>query len=217
MLNVVMIGPQGSGKGTQSDRLSAQLGIPHISLGTLFRTEVGKGTDLGKTLAEIMGRGEIVPIEVADQVIIGRLQQRDAEKGVILDGYPRTLEQADSLDNILSHLGKKLTHVIYLNITDEEALKRLTGRRVCTNTACERNYHLEYSPPKTANVCDHCGSGLAQRKDDHPEAIQHRLSIYHTETTPLIALYQGLGVLHEVQAMRPIDEVSADIAKALGT
>lgn len=216
MRNVVMIGPQGSGKGTQSDLLSTNLGIPHISLGTLFRTEVGKGTELGKTLAAIMGRGEIVPIDVADKVITGRLAQDDATKGVILDGYPRTLEQADSLENILLNLGKKLTHVIYLNITDDEALKRLTGRRVCTNTACERNFHLEYNPPRAAGICDNCGGGLAQRKDDYPEAIQHRLSIYHTETMPLIALYQGLGVLHEIHAMRPIDEVSADIAKALG-
>ncbi|HJV32818.1 MAG TPA: nucleoside monophosphate kinase, partial [Patescibacteria group bacterium] len=146
----------------------------------------------------------------------GRLSQDDAANGVILDGYPRTLEQADSLENILAHLGKKLTHVIYLNITDEEALKRLSGRRVCTNSACERNYHLEYNPPKAAGVCDHCGSGLAQRKDDTPEAIQHRLSLYHTETTPLIALYQGLGILHEIPAMRPIGEVGGDIAKALG-
>lgn len=216
MHDIVMLGPQGSGKGTQSSLLSEKVGMPHISLGTLFRAEVEAGTDLGQELSAIISRGDLVPAALAEKVLTARLGQGDAGNGVILDGFPRTMEQADSLDNILGPLGRKLAHVIYLNVSDEEALKRLTGRRVCTNTSCERNYHVEYQPPKTPGVCDKCGSPLAQRKDDTPEAISHRLSLYHSETMPLIALYQGLGLLREIDGQRTIDAVQADIRKAVG-
>jgi adenylate kinase len=216
MYDIVLIGPQGSGKGTQSDRLAEKLGVPHISLGTLFRAEVKAGTETGKAIEGFISRGDIVPSDVASEVIIGRLSAPDAANGVILDGFPRTLEQADMLDNILSKLGRKLNYAIYLNVSDEEALVRLEGRRVCTNGACERNYHVKYHPPAKLDICDRCGSTLAQRKDDTPEAIKHRLSIYHTETMPLIALYRGLGVLNEIDGQRTIDEVQADIRKAVG-
>lgn len=216
MNDIVLIGPQGSGKGTQSQRLSEKLSIPHIALGTLFRAEVQAGTDVGQEISAYITRGDIVPSAIANRVITERLSKGDASEGVILDGFPRTLEQADSLDNILSHLGRKLAHVIYLNVSDEEAMRRLSGRRVCQNTSCERNYHLEYHQPKVPDVCDNCGGPLMQRKDDNPEAIQRRLSIYHTETMPLISLYTGLGVLREIDGQRTIDEVHADILKAVG-
>lgn len=216
MNDIVMLGPQGSGKGTQSSLLSEKLGMPHISLGTLFRAEVEAGTDDGKELAAIMGRGDLVPAALAERILTTRLSKGDAQNGVILDGFPRTMEQADSLDNILKNLDRKLGHVIYLNVSDDEALKRLSGRRVCTNTACERNYHLEYHPPQQPGVCDKCGSPLAQRKDDTPEAIQHRLSLYHSETAPLIALYAGSGLLREIDGQRTIDAVQADIVTAVG-
>ncbi|HTM68567.1 MAG TPA: adenylate kinase [Candidatus Binatia bacterium] len=216
MNDIVMLGPQGSGKGTQSSALSEKLGLPHISLGTLFRTEVQDGTDIGREIKGYIERGDIVPAAIASSVITSRLSKGDAANGVILDGFPRTLEQADMLDNILGQLGRKLAHVIYLNVSDDEALKRLSGRRVCTNTACERNYHLEYHPPVKPGVCDRCGSPLAQRKDDTPEAIKHRLSLYHSETAPLIALYIGTGLLREIDGQRTIDAVQADILSAVG-
>jgi len=216
MNDIVLIGPQGSGKGTQSDLLAQKLGIPHISLGTLFRTEVKNGTDIGKKIQGYISRGDIVPSDIAADVLTQRLTATDARGGVVLDGYPRTLDQADMLENILAPLGRRLTRAIYLNVPDEEAILRLEGRRVCTNTACEKNYHLKYAPPAVADVCDKCGSPLKQRDDDKPDLIKHRLSIYHTETVPLIELYRGLGVLQEINAHRNIDEVHADIVKAVG-
>lgn len=216
MNDIVLLGPQGSGKGTQSALLSEKVSMPHIALGTLFRAEVQLGTDVGQEITDYITRGDIVPSAIANRVITERLSKGDATNGVILDGFPRTLEQADSLDNILGHLGRKLAHVIYLNVSDEEAMRRLTGRRVCKNTSCERNYHLEYHPPKVPDVCDKCSGPLMQRKDDNPEAIAHRLSLYHSETMPLIALYNGLGLLREIDGQRTIDEVQADIRKAVG-
>ncbi|MEY4744670.1 MAG: hypothetical protein RL272_615 [Candidatus Parcubacteria bacterium] len=216
MNDIVMLGPQGSGKGTQSSLLSEKIGLPHISLGTLFRAEVEASTDIGRELAAIMARGDLVPAALAEKVLMGRLSQGDAENGVIIDGFPRTIEQADSLDNIMKQLDRKLAHVIYLNVSDDEAMKRLSGRRVCTNTSCERNYHVEYHPPQKPGVCDRCGSPLAQRKDDTPEAIRHRLSLYHSETMPLIALYDGLGLLREIDGQRTIDAVQADIRRMIG-
>jgi adenylate kinase len=217
MKNIVMIGPQGSGKGTQSELLALKLNIPHISLGTLFRAEVAKKSDIGQEVAGYMARGEIVPIDVANKVITGRLSMPDAGHGVILDGYPRTLEQADALENIFRQLDRPLTHVVYLNVADEEALNRLSGRRVCSNTSCEQNYHVTLNPPKKDPAkCDACGAALIQRPDDVPDAIRRRLEIYHSETTPLISLYKGQGVLHEIDGQRPIGEVQSSVRSACG-
>jgi adenylate kinase len=216
MSDIVMIGPQGSGKGTQSSLLAQKLSMPHIALGTLFRAEVQSGTELGAEISSHIDRGDIVPSAIANRVIMERLSKGDASKGVILDGFPRTLEQADSLENILGQLGRTLSHVIYLNVSDEAALRRLAGRRVCKNTSCERNYHLEYNPPAVPETCDRCKGPLVQRKDDNPEAIKHRLSLYHSETMPLIALYKGLGLLREIEGQRTIDEVQTDILKVIG-
>lgn len=216
MNDIVLIGPQGSGKGTQSDLLAQKLGVPHISLGTLFRTEVQNGTDVGKKIEGYISRGDIVPSDIAAEVLTQRLTATDARNGVILDGYPRTLDQADMLENILAPLGRRLTRAIYLNVPDAEAIVRLEGRRVCTNTACEKNYHLQYHPPAKPDVCDACGAPLRQRADDKPDLIKHRLALYHSETVPLIELYKGLGVLQEIDAHRNIPEVHADIVKAVG-
>lgn len=217
MRNVVMIGPQGSGKGTQSELLALKLGVPHITTGTLFRGEIARGSELGKQLKTHMDRGELVPTEITDKVMADRLEMPDAANGAILDGFPRTLEQADTLDNIFATLNRPLTHVVYLNVTDEEALRRLTGRRVCQNNACETNYHVDFNPPKgSPDKCDKCGSAVLQRTDDTPDAIRHRLGIYHVDTVPLIALYQGLGLLREVDGSKPIGEVQQTIIAALG-
>lgn len=218
MKNVVMIGPPGSGKGTQSDLLSLKLNILHISLGTLLRAEISKKSGLGKTLSSYIDKGEIVPIDIATAVITERLSRHDAGRGVILDGYPRTLAQAGALENIFKTLDRPLTHVIYLKVSDGEALRRLSGRRVCSNTSCELNYHLELnSPKKTHGKCDACGSDLAQRKDDVPDAIKRRLELYHSETAPLISLYRGRGLLREIDGQRPIGEVQNLVRSAIGT
>ena len=216
MHNIIMIGPQGSGKGTQADLLARKLRIPHVSLGTLLRTEVANGTELGRTLSSYTDRGEIVPIEIVTEVLKKRLSASDTANGVILDGYPRTRAQEETLESIMSELGRKITDAISLNITDEEAMKRLSGRRVCANVACERNYHIEYHPTKMPGRCDECGSPVVQRKDDVPDAIKRRLEIFHAETKPLIALYAAEGVLREIDGMHMIDEVQAAIRAVFG-
>ena len=224
MHNVILLGIQGSGKGTQSDLISARLGIPTVTLGKLLREEVSLGTGLGRTIAEYQSKGELVPADIVDQVMRGRLGEEDVVGGVILDGFPRSLEQAEALDKIFGDLGRETTHVIHLKISDTEALRRLTGRRVCTNNKCETNYNIESNPPKgDPNTCDRCGSKLEQRKDDTAEAIKRRIEIYHKETEPLIEFYRnhekvhaGHVVFHEVHGERSIAEVSSELAEVLG-
>jgi len=212
-----MIGPQGSGKGTQSDLLGLKFRIPRIGLGSLFRAEIAKASELGSQVQEYMDRGDIVPSELSDKVMAERLSKQDAINGAILDAYPRTLEQADALDNNFQSLNREITDVVYLRVSDEEAIRRLSGRRVCSNSACERNYHIQFDPPHgNPELCDKCGAKVIQRADDTPDAIKHRLSVYHMDTVPLIALYQGLGLLREVDGEKPISEVQASILKAMG-
>jgi adenylate kinase len=215
MHNLIFMGPQGAGKGTQADRVSAQVGIPHVSLGQLFRAEIGRGTGLGREIASYVDKGEIVPIDLANQVMTERLSEDDASHGVILDGYPRTREQVDALDKVFAGLGRQVTHAFHINISDAVALKRLSGRRVCSNSLCERNYHIELLKPLKEGICDRCGGALIARKDDTPEAIKRRLEIYHRETKPLTELYKARGILHEIDGERPIDEVERTIIDIL--
>ncbi len=213
---ILMVGPQGSGKGTQSERLAQKLSIPHLSLGTMFRAEVASGSELGKRAAAYMERGEIVPSDVAGQVMVDRLSRPDAAQGVILDGYPRTAEQAEALDGIMASLGSGITDVVYLNISDDDAVRRISGRRVCANTACERIYHVESMPTTTTDgTCDACGAEVVQRADDTPDAIRRRLAIYHAETFPLLAMYGSRGLLREVDGAKGIEEVQGAILAAL--
>ena len=217
MHNIVMIGPQGSGKGTQSERLAARVGIPNFAVGQLFRGEMAKGTDFGRRVAEYVTKGEIVPIELTVQAISRRMMQDDALAGVILDGFPRTLEQARQLDRIFSASGKKLTDAIFLDITDEVALDRLSGRLECRTPECGANYHVVLNPPKKdKGLCDRCGGQIGRRPDDEPEAIRRRLGIYHKETKPLVDFYRARGILRAVRGDRPIEQVEADIASAIG-
>ena len=215
-MRLVLLGAPGSGKGTQAQRMQARHGVPQVSTGDLLREAVARGTPLGRAAKAVMDAGQLVADDVMLGIIRERLAQPDAARGFILDGFPRTIAQADSLDNIMHQTGRKLAHVVYLNVSDDEAMKRLSGRRVCTNTKCERNYHLSYHPPQKAGYCDRCGSAITLRKDDTPEAIAHRLSLYHSETAPLIALYQGQGLLREIDGQRTIADVQADILKAVG-
>jgi adenylate kinase len=177
-------------------------------MGNLLRAEIKADTDIGRQIGDILKRGDLVPVEITEQLLLRRLEKPDAVDGIILDGYPRSRSQLDQLVRILDRLGKKIEHVILLEITDEEALRRLAGRRVCKNPDCELNYHVEFNPPKEPGKCDRCGSELKQRKDDEPEAIRRRLGLYHQETKPLIEDYRKMGVLREIDGMRSIDEVA---------
>ncbi|MFA6603643.1 MAG: adenylate kinase [Patescibacteria group bacterium] len=217
MFNIIMIGPQGSGKGTQSEKMSEKLGIPTISLGKLFRAEIERNTGLGRDLAGYIERGELVPTDLVNQVMAERLTEEDTVGGFIVDGYPRTKDQAEALDELMTKINRQVTHVISLDIADDEAVRRLSGRRVCSNQDCELNYHIEFNPPKgSPDKCDRCGSPLIQRADDTPEVIRQRLSLYHHDTQPLIDFYSARGLVRRIDGTRPIAEVEAAIAAALG-
>jgi adenylate kinase len=207
----LMIGPQGSGKGTQADLLAQRLGIPHVSMGSLFRQEIATGSDLGHRLALVMSTGDLVPGDVVDKVLEKRLLSDDAKNGVIFDGFPRNMDQVTALDAILATLGMSLGRVLYLNISDEQAVKRLTARRICSNAACGKSYHPEFRPPTVAGKCDACGSELIQRKDDTPLVIERRLWLYHTETSRLIDFYKQFDLLWEIDGERSVDQVAEDV------
>jgi len=212
---IVIFGPQGAGKGTQSKFIVQRYGIPHFSPGALFRAEMEKGTELGKQVGVYVSKGEIVPTELAERIIGDRLSQPDTAEGVVLDGYPRIREQADQLERILKELGRHVTHAVYLNISDQTALERLSGRLECTNRACGHNFHVKYKIPKVPGICDYCGSPIARRHDDEPEAIKRRLEIFHRETEPLAELYRAEGVLHVVDAEGGIDDTTKAVAAIL--
>jgi adenylate kinase len=216
MNNLLMLGAQGSGKGTQAERLAFKLGIPTVSVGHLFRAEIDKHTGLGEGIEGYIDKGERVPDGIVNQLMHGRLGEDDVAHGVILDGYPRTFDQLASLDQLFGGLGREITGVIYLNVSDAVALERLSGRWVCSNTKCEENYHERFNPPKgEPGKCDRCGSALIQRDDDRPEAIKRRLELYHQDTQPLIDHYRKRGILVEVNGDQPIEKVEADIAAAM--
>jgi adenylate kinase len=215
MYNILMLGAQGSGKGTQSERLSSKLGIPTVSVGHLFRTEIDKQTGLGREIVSYIEKGDRVPDMMVNQLMMGRLSEEDTVNGLILDGYPRTFDQKDQLDKIFADNGRQLTHVIYLNVPDEVSLERLSGRWICSK--CEANYHVTLNPPKgDPSKCDKDGAPLIQRDDDKPEAIKHRLELYHKDTQPLIDHYRERGILYEISGSQPIAKVEQDINAALG-
>jgi len=207
---IVILGPQGSGKGTQGKLLSEKLSIPLISAGALWRKEIAQGTELGKKAEEVVRQGILAPDEWTANLVRRRLQEPDAQKGFILDGYPRNRGQHDLLNNFISP-----THVIALTLSDHDALKRLTGRLVCPK--CGANYHVVYNPPKQSHgeekwYCDEDQTILTKRDDDKPEAIQERLHIYRQETEPLLELYRPAGILHEINSAQTIEQVFKDIA-----
>jgi adenylate kinase len=217
MYNVVLLGAQGSGKGTQAELLSSRLSIPAISAGNIFRAEIDQQTDLGQSIAKYVSVGELVPPDIVKQAISGRLSEKDALSGFILDGFPRSIAQAESLIEILNEQNRVLTDVIFIHISDEEAVRRLSGRRVCSNKKCAANYHVEFNPPrKDPNKCDRCGHNLTQRADDTSETIKHRLEIYHQETAPLIDFYRRAGLLREINGEQSITVVEEAIASAMG-
>jgi len=212
-MNLILLGPPGSGKGTQAKLIVEKYGIPQISTGDILREAVAKGTELGKEAKKYMDAGQLVPDEIVIGIVKERLQQPDCEKGFILDGFPRTIPQAEALDKILEELGKKIDAVINIQVPEEEVVKRIVYRRTCRN--CGAVYHLIYNPPKEDNKCDKCGGELYQRDDDKEEVVRQRYKVYKEQTEPLVEYYAKKGVLYNIDGTKSIEEVFAEIDKIL--
>jgi len=212
-LKLMIMGPPGAGKGTQAERLVKDLDITHISTGDMFRAAIKQGTEMGKKAKEYMDKGQLVPDEVVVGMVKDRLSQPDCTKGFLLDGFPRTVAQADSLSKTLDALGIKLDGVINIAVPRERLMARLTGRRVCK--ACGASYHVMFNAPKTEGVCDSCGGELYQRSDDNEETVSNRLDVYESQTQPLIDYYKEAGILLNINGDQNIDLVLKDVLAAL--
>ena len=212
-MRLVLVGPPGAGKGTQAQFIAAQLAVPKISTGDIFREQVSQGTELGKAARKYMEAGDLVPDEVTIAMVRERLGEDDATDGFLLDGFPRNVPQAETLDEILADLGTALNVVLELVVDDEEVIRRLSGRRTCRN--CGHIWHVDFDPPNREGRCDDCGGHLFQRDDDKPATIQHRLDVYAAQTAPLIAFYAEHGVLVGIDATGPVDDVTERAIDAL--
>jgi len=205
---IALFGPQGSGKGTQAEKINITFGIPHISPGHIFRTAVAEQTDLGKQVESILNEGSLVPDEVTNALMKERIAQEDCLNGFIFDGYPRNTAQADALDAMTN-----LSHVFVIDIPESESIKRISHRRSCPK--CGASYHLDFKPSQQEGICDTCGNELIQRADDTPDAIKQRLSIYRNDTEPNIARYRERGIVHDIDGMGTIEEIWERIQKIL--
>src|SRR4051794_22963120 len=214
-LNLVLLGPPGSGKGTQGERLQEDFRLPYYATGDILRAAVRDGTELGAEAKQYMDNGDLVPDEVMVGLIAERVASDEAADGFILDGFPRTIPQAEALGARLSELGRSLTAVILIDVPDEEVVRRLSGRRVCVKEG--HIFHMEFDPPKNEGVCDIDGSRLEIRDDDKPEVVRKRLATYHEKTEPLVAHYEAQALLRRVDGLSPPDEVSDRIRAMLAT
>ena len=212
-MHILLMGPPGAGKGTQAANLVNEFAIPHISTGDMFRAAVKEGTELGKQAKACMDAGKLVPDEVTIGIVRERLAKPDCEKGFILDGFPRTVEQADALTGILKEIGLKLTRVLNINVPAAELIERAVGRRICKK--CGATYHIKFNPTKVEGICDACSGELFQRADDSEKTMKSRLSVYEAQTKPLIEYYQKAGLYTEVDGRQAIDKVFADVVKSL--
>lgn len=212
-MQLIIMGAPGAGKGTQAARLVEKYKIPQISTGDMFRAAVAEGTELGKEAASYMKAGKLVPDEVTIGIVRERLSKSDCARGFILDGFPRTVEQADALNEILDGLGKKLTRVLNINVAAGELISRAVGRRICKK--CGATYHVEYNAPRVAGVCDECGGELYQRGDDTAETMTNRLNVYVQSTRPLIEYYKATGIYAEVDGSQPIERVTEEVERIL--
>jgi adenylate kinase len=214
-LNLVLLGPPGAGKGTQAERLVQDFGLPYYSTGIILREAVAEGSELGKEAKGYMDRGELVPDDLISRAVAERFDSGETDNGFLLDGFPRTIGQAEVLDEILESRGRKLTSVLLIDAPDDEVVRRLSGRRTCAKGG--HVYHMEFDPPKTDGVCDQDGSRLVQRDDDKPETVRNRLSVYHKQTEPLIEWYQDKDLLVRLDGTRSPDEVHDRIRATLAT
>ena len=212
-MKIVMLGAPGAGKGTQAKMISEKYGVPHISTGDIFRANIKENTPLGQKAKEYMDKGLLVPDELVVDLVVDRLAQDDAKKGYVLDGFPRTIPQAEALTEALSKIGEKLDYAIDVDVPDENIVRRMSGRRACVS--CGGTYHIKYNPTKVEGVCDACGGELTQRSDESEEAVQVRIDTYNKQTKPLIDYYTMLGELTNVDGNQSMDEVAEEIYKVL--
>ena len=213
-MKIIMLGAPGAGKGTQAKKIADKYGIPHISTGDIFRANIKNGTELGKKAKAYMDQGALVPDELVVDLVADRLKQPDCEKGYVLDGFPRTIPQAESLDSVLASMGQKIDYAINVEVPDENIVRRMSGRRACVG--CGATYHVVHAPTRLEGVCDRCGEKLILRDDDKPETVTKRLSVYHEQTQPLIDYYGAKGSLKEVDGTMDMEDVFADICNILG-
>jgi adenylate kinase len=213
-LRVIFLGPPGAGKGTQADALAREWGVPHVATGDMLREAAARGTRLGLEAKRYMDTGALVPDEVVIGLVGDRLAEPDAANGAVLDGFPRTVAQAEALDRLLVARGAEIDRVVFFDVARPELLRRLTGRRICKT--CGASYHVAFMPPRTAGVCDRCGGELYQRDDDAETAVAKRLDVYATQTTPLLDYYRGRGILSTISGEGVVPDITAAIRKAVG-
>ena len=213
-MKIIMLGAPGAGKGTQAKLIAEKYGVPHISTGDIFRANIKNGTELGKEAKEYRDKGLLVPDELTVRLLLDRVAQDDCKNGYVLDGFPRTIPQAEVLDKELTKLGDSVDFAVDVDVPDENIIRRMSGRRACLN--CGATYHIVNIPPKKEGICDVCGSELVLRDDDQPETVKNRLKVYHEQTQPLIEYYTGKGVLRTVDGTLPMEEVFDAIVKILG-
>lgn len=213
-MKIIMLGAPGAGKGTQAKKLADKYNIPHISTGDIFRANIKNGTELGRKAKEYMDKGLLVPDELTLELIMDRFRADDCKNGYVLDGFPRTIPQAEALDKALSGDGEKIDYAINVDVPDEAIVSRMSGRRACV--ACGSTYHIQYAPTKKEGICDRCGKELILRDDDKPETVQKRLDVYHTQTQPLIEFYTDKNVLVNVDGTAEMEEVFKAIVNILG-
>ena len=213
-MKIIMLGAPGAGKGTQAKQIADKYSIPHISTGDIFRANLKAGTELGKKAKEYMDQGRLVPDELTCDLVMDRIAQEDCKNGFVLDGFPRTIPQAEALDAALTKIGQNMDYAIDVDVPDENIVNRMSGRRACLN--CGATYHIVSIPTKTEGICDRCGSPVVLRDDDQPETVKKRLDVYHAQTQPLIDYYQKQGILKSVDGTQPMEEVFGAIVEILG-
>ena len=213
-MKIIMLGAPGAGKGTQAKKIADLCKVPHISTGDIFRANIKQGTELGKKAKTYMDAGELVPDELVCDLVVDRIQQDDCTEGFILDGFPRTIPQAEALTNALNAIEQKMEYALNIDVPDENIIHRMAGRRACVG--CGATYHVDFNPPKVQDVCDVCGEALVLRDDDKPETVMNRLNVYHEQTKPLIDYYEKQGIVHTIDGTQTMDQVFSDIRKILG-
>ena len=213
-MKIIMLGAPGAGKGTQAKMIAEKYSVPHVSTGDIFRANIKNGTELGKEAKKYMDQGLLVPDELTVKILLDRVAQDDCKNGYVLDGFPRTIPQAQVLDKALSELDDAIDYAINVDVPDENIIRRMGGRRACLT--CGATYHVEHIPPKKEGICDACGSELVLRDDDKPETVKNRLDVYHKQTQPLIDFYEAKGILKSVDGSVPMEDVFAAITEILG-
>ncbi len=213
-MKIIMLGAPGAGKGTQAEMIADKYGVPHVSTGDIFRANIKEGTELGKEAKSYMDQGLLVPDELTVKILLDRVAKEDCMNGYVLDGFPRTIPQAEVLEKALAELGDNIDYAIDVDVPDENIVNRMSGRRACTE--CGATYHIVHIPPKTEGVCDKCGKELVLRDDDKPETVGRRLSVYHEQTQPLIDFYSKKGILKTIDGTADMRDVFAAIIQILG-